>query len=158
MDDLSRKIIIALQGDIPLTPEPYKELAADIGISQQALLDHLEQMRENGLLKRIGAILNHRKAGFVANAMVAWCVPEERIEEVGEAMAAFNEASHIYQRPAYSEWPYNLYTMIHGETCEECEKVVEKMAHLTGIYEYEILYSTREFKKTSMRYFENSSS
>lgn len=155
MDSLSKKIVNALQGDIPLTREPYREMARNLGLSQQELLERLTKMKKNGQLKRVGAVLYHRRAGFVANAMVAWRVPEDRAEEVGQIMASFPEASHVYQRPAFPQWPYNLYTMIHGTSREECEHVVEKISLETGITEYEVLYSTREFKKTSMKYFDD---
>ncbi len=153
MDSLSKKIITAIQGDIPLTREPYRELAREVGISQEELLNRLTQMKKDGLLKRVGAILHHRRSGFVANALVAWCVPEEIVEDIGHLMASYTEASHVYQRPSHAGWPYNIYTMIHSTSREKCEKVVKKISMDSGIKDYLILYSTREFKKTSMKYY-----
>lgn len=153
VDPLTRKIVAALQGDIPLVQEPYRELAREIGISAEELLQRLQELKERGILKRVGAVLRHRQAGFVANAMVAWRVPEEKVDEAGREMASFQEASHVYQRPVYEGWPYNLYTMIHATSREECEEIIGRISSCIGINEYTVLYSTREFKKTSMNYF-----
>jgi len=154
VDALTKKIVSALQGDIPLVREPYRQLARELGISEGELLERLSRMKSDGLLRRVAAVLRHRRVGFVANAMVAWRVPEEEVEDAGQAMASFPEASHVYRRPAFPDWPYNIYTMIHGTSREECEEVVEKMSSVTGIGDCVVLYSTREFKKTSMDYFE----
>lgn len=153
MDELEKKIVSRLQGDIPLREEPFKEIAKELGIEERFLLSKLFDMKEEGLLRRVGAILRHRQAGFEANAMVAWKVPGEKVDKVGKIMAKFKEASHVYERPTYPEWPYNIFTMIHSTTVEECEKIIEEISRVTGISEYKRLYSTREYKKTSMQYF-----
>ncbi len=156
MDErLQKKLVTALQGDIPLEKEPFKAIADRLGLSQEELLKYLEHMKSEGILRRIGAVLYHRHAGYVANAMVAWKVPEKIIDQTGQTLASFTETSHVYRRPAYSRWPYNLYTMIHGTSRTDCEKTIHHMARRVGISDFIILYSTREFKKTSMTYFQD---
>ncbi|KNY28057.1 AsnC family transcriptional regulator [Pseudobacteroides cellulosolvens] len=153
LNDLDRKIIRILQEDILLQKEPFKAIAKDLDINEDALLERIHSLKEQKILRRIGAILHHRKAGFSHNAMVVWVVPEERSEEIGKLMASFSQISHCYKRVTFRDWPYNLYTMIHGQSKEECEEVVCNIAKITGVNEYEILYSTKELKKTSMKYF-----
>ncbi|OWZ84087.1 Lrp/AsnC family transcriptional regulator [Natranaerobius trueperi] len=153
LTDLQKQIIAHLQGDLPMSKEPYKEISDKLGISQERLFDEISFMKQQGLLRRIGAILKHRHAGFNANAMVAWKVPDHLVNEVGKTFACFKEASHVYLRPTYPEWPYNLYTMIHGYSKEECEEIVRQMSKKTNLTEYQLLYSTKEYKKSSMTYF-----
>jgi siroheme decarboxylase len=153
LNELDKRIIARLQGDIPLQPEPFVAVAAEIGIREEELLEKIDLYLEAGVLRRLGTILRHHKAGFHANAMCGWIVPEERVEEAGSVMATFKEASHVYLRPTYPDWPYNLFTMLHGKTNGDLEQTAEKIAEATGIREYKMLYSTREFKKTSMLYF-----
>jgi len=153
MDELDKKIVALLQGDLPLVQAPYAAVASELGIEEDELLERLRKLKNKGILRRVGAILYHRRACFWANAMVAWRVPEERVAEVGEIMAADPRASHVYRRPVYPDWPYNLFTMLHGRNRAEVETAVREMAERTGVGEYEILFSVREFKKTSMRYF-----
>lgn len=150
-DDVA--VIKELQGDIPVSATPYAEIAARLGIGEEELLDRLRSYVRRGWLRRIGAILHHQRAGIAANAMCAWRVPEERIVEVGRAMAAHRAVSHCYQRPPMPGWPYNLYTMVHGATRKECEAIVERMRRETGVDECSLLFTAREFKKTSMNYF-----
>ncbi len=158
MDEgLQKKIVTALQGDIPLEKEPFKEVAHELGLTQDELLKYLKHMKSEGSLRRVGAVLYHRHAGYVANAMVAWKVPDDMIDKTGYVLASFMEASHVYRRPAYPQWPYNIYTMIHGTSRESCENTVQRMARAVGIDDFIILYSTREFKKTSMTYYDNKS-
>jgi DNA-binding Lrp family transcriptional regulator len=127
--------------------------AAELGISQQELLDHLESMRERRALRRVAAILFHRRAGFSANGMGVWRVPEERILELGPRMASFRGISHCYQRPTYADWPYSVFTMAHGRSKEECDAILDSIAEDTGIEERRTLYSSTEFKKCRLRYF-----
>jgi DNA-binding Lrp family transcriptional regulator len=133
--------------------EPYAAAAAALGVEQQELLDHLEEMRERGLLRRVAAILYHRRAGFSANGMGEWCVPEEQIFDVGCSMAATRGISHCYQRPTYPDWPYSVFTMAHGRSKEECDAVLDSIAQRTGIQERATLYSSTEFKKIRLLYF-----
>lgn len=153
LTDLDKKIISRLQGDLPLQADPFDVVAKEIGITTDELLQKINQYVETGVARRMGTILRHHKAGYNANAMVGWRVPEEKVEEVGNIMAAFREASHVYLRPTYPDWPYNLFTMLHGKSMEELEQVSKAISERTGITDYRLLYSTREFKKTSMKYF-----
>jgi len=152
-DDFDRDVIRATQGDMPIVPEPYAPAAARLGIAQERLLEHLAGMRERRLLRRVAAILFHRRAGFSANGMGVWKVPEERIMEIGPRMAAFRGISHCYQRPTYEDWPYSVFTMAHGRSKEECDAILDQIAEQTGIRERATLYSSTEFKKVRLLYF-----
>jgi siroheme decarboxylase len=152
-DEFDRDVIRALQGDMPVIPEPYAPAAAQLGIPQQQLLDHLDGMQERRLLRRVAAILFHRRAGFSANGMGVWKVPDERILELGKRMASFRGISHCYQRPTYADWPYSVFTMAHGRSKEECDAILDSIAQDTGIEERSTLYSSTEFKKIRLLYF-----
>jgi len=153
LSELDVAVIRALQGDMPVVPEPYDAAARGLGVETPALLAHLESMRERGALRRVAAILFHRRAGFSANGMGVWKVPDERIAEIGPRMAAFRGISHCYQRPTYRDWPYSVFTMAHGRSKEECDAILDSIAADTGIEERSTLYSSTEFKKTRLLYF-----
>ncbi len=153
LSDLDIAVIRALQGDMPVIPEPYGPAAAELGISQEALLEHLESMKERKALRRVAAILFHRRAGFSANGMGVWAVPEDRIMEIAPLMASFRGISHCYQRPTYEDWPYSLFTMAHGRSKEECDAILDSIAEESGIEDRRTLYSSTEFKKIRLRYF-----
>jgi DNA-binding Lrp family transcriptional regulator len=152
-DEFDKDVIRALQGDLPVISEPYAPAAEVLGIPQAQLLAHLEQMRERRLLRRVAAILFHRRAGFSANGMGVWKVPDERILELGKRMASFRGISHCYQRPTYADWPYSVFTMAHGRSKEECDAILDSIASDTGIDERSTLYSSTEFKKIRLLYF-----
>jgi siroheme decarboxylase len=152
-DDLDIAVIRATQGPWEAVSEPYAKPAAEIGISVEALIEHLHGMQERRLLRRVAAILFHRRAGFSANGMGVWKVPDERILEVGGRMAAFRGISHCYQRPTYADWPYSVFTMAHGRSKEECDAILDAIAQDTGIEERTTLYSSTEFKKIRLLYF-----
>ncbi len=152
-DEFDIEVIRATQGDMPVVPEPYGPAADQLGIPQPQLLTHLEQMQERRLLRRVAAILFHRRAGFSANGMGVWKVPDERIMELGPRMAAFRGISHCYQRPTYADWPYSIFTMAHGRSKDECDAILDSIATQTGIDERSTLYSSTEFKKIRLLYF-----
>jgi siroheme decarboxylase len=152
-DELDIAVIRALQGDMPVIPEPYAPAAHTLGIPQERLLEHLAGMQERRLLRRVAAILFHRRAGFSANGMGVWKVPDERIMELGPRMAAFRGISHCYQRPTYADWPYSVFTMAHGRSKDECDAILDSIAEQTGITERATLYSSTEFKKIRLLYF-----
>ena len=152
-DDFDRAVIRALQGDLPVIPEPYAPAAAELGIGVEALLEHLRGMQDRRLLRRVAAILFHRRAGFSANGMGVWKVPDERIMELGMRMASFRGISHCYQRPTYADWPYSVFPMAHGRSKEECDAILDSIAADTGIEERSTLYSSTEFKKIRLLYF-----
>jgi len=153
VSDMDLAVIRALQGDMPVVSEPYAPAAAEIGVSVPELLEHLESMKERKALRRVAAILFHRRAGFSANGMGVWKIPEERIMELAPQMAAFRGISHCYQRPTYEDWPYSVFTMAHGRSKEECDAILDSIADFSGIHERRTLYSSTEFKKTRLLYF-----
>jgi DNA-binding Lrp family transcriptional regulator len=152
-DELDVAVVRATQGDLPVVPEPYAPAAAQLGMPVERLLEHLQGMRERGLLRRVAAILFHRRAGFSANGMGVWAVPEDRVLELGPRMAAVRGISHCYQRPTYPDWPYSVFTMAHGRSKEECDAVLDAIAQDTGIAQRATLYSSTEFKKIRLQYF-----
>ncbi|TML26684.1 MAG: Lrp/AsnC family transcriptional regulator [Actinobacteria bacterium] len=152
-DDFDVAVIRATQGHQPIVAEPYAEPAARLGLPVDRLLEHLEGMRERRLLRRVAAILFHRRAGFSANGMGVWNVPGERIPELGPRMASVRGISHCYQRPTYPDWPYSVFTMAHGRSKEECDAILDSIAELTGIEERATLYSSTEYKKVRLLYF-----
>jgi DNA-binding Lrp family transcriptional regulator len=152
-DEFDRAVIRATQGNLPVVTEPYEQAAQELGISQEDLLAHLEGMQERRLLRRVAAILFHRRAGFSANGMGVWKVPDEKIMEMGIQMSTFRGISHCYQRPTYADWPYSVFTMAHGRSKEECDAILDSIAEATGITERSTLYSSTEFKKIRLLYF-----
>jgi DNA-binding Lrp family transcriptional regulator len=152
-DDFDVAVVRATQGDLPVVPEPYVAAAREVGVSVDKLLEHMAGMRDRGLLRRVAAILFHRRAGFSANGMGVWKVPEDRVVEVGARMAAFRGISHCYQRPTYEDWPYSVFTMAHGRSKEECDAILDAIAAETGVTERATLYSSTEFKKIRLLYF-----
>ena len=154
LTELEKMVVASLQGDMPVIEQPYARIAADIGIDEKRLLGILDDLVRRGVIRRFGATLRHQKSGYKANAMTAWQVEEERMDAVGEIMASFKEVSHCYRRDPTPEWPYNLYTMIHGTDEDYCRKTAETMAQKAGVQNYALLFSRRELKKTSMKYFQ----
>lgn len=153
MDSIDKKIVKAMQGEFPLVAEPYKEIAARIGISEEELLTRLQRYKAAGQIRKMGAVLRHREVGFTANVLCAWEVPSERLEEVASAMAKNPAVSHCYDRNTMPGWPYNVYTMIHGKSREECSQIAAQMAAANHLDNKAMLFSVKEWKKTSMRYF-----
>lgn len=153
IDDIDKSIIRHIQGDIPLESRPFATIASEIGITEKELIARIHKLKQKGIIRRFGATLRHQIAGFSANAMIAWDVPDARIDEIGETLSTFKEVTHCYQRPPQKDWHFNLYTMIHADTKERCYQIAKKMAEVVGIKNYVILFSEKEYKKTSMRYF-----
>jgi DNA-binding Lrp family transcriptional regulator len=153
--DLEKKIIALLQTDIPVVQRPFKEMAEKIGITEEQFLTVLNDLNDRGMIRRFGATLKHQKSGFKANAMVAWNVPEDQVEKTGAIMAGFQEITHCYRRNPAPGWKYNLYTMVHATSEEECYEIVRQISDAVGQDDYELLFSKKELKKTSMKYFED---
>ena len=153
LTDLEKKIIASLQEDIEITEKPYLQIARKLEVSEKVLLETLQNLCDRGIIRRYGATLRHQKTGFTANAMAAWRVDEEHIEEVGTKMASFREVSHCYRRNPTDRWPYNLYTMIHANDEDACRQTAQKMSESTSVKDYTLLFSRKELKKTSMVYF-----
>src|SRR5215204_526793 len=143
----------ATQGPMPVIAEPYAPAAERLGVPVETVLERLASLKQRGGLRRVAAILYHRRAGFSANGMGVWAVPPDAILETGKRMAAFRGISHCYERPTYPDWPYSVFTMAHGRSKEECDAVLDAIADATGIEERATLYSSTEFKKVRMLYF-----
>lgn len=154
-DDFDIAVIRALQGPMRAVERPYDEAAAALGVDVESLLAHLEGMVERKILRRVAAILYHRRAGFSANGMGVWKVPEEKILEVGSRMASVRGISHCYERPTYPDWPYSLFTMAHGRSKEECDAILQAIADEHDLHgdDRATLYSSTEFKKVRLHYF-----
>jgi DNA-binding Lrp family transcriptional regulator len=154
-DERDIAVIRALQGPMRPVKRPYDEAASELGMSTAELLEHLGGMIERKLLRRVAAILFHRRAGFSANGMGVWKVPEDEIMEVGGRMASFRGISHCYQRPTYEDWPYSVFTMAHGRSKEECDAILDSIADECGMGpdDRATLYSSTEYKKIRLHYF-----
>ena len=153
LTELEKHVIASLEGDIPVTERPFLELAEQIGIPEEQFLEILSDLKERGIIRRIGATLKHQNSGYKANAMVAWKVAEEDAQSVGNTMASFSEVTHCYRRDPAPGWEFNLYTMVHAPDEETCRTVVKKISNQVGQSDYIILFSKQELKKTSMKYF-----
>jgi DNA-binding Lrp family transcriptional regulator len=154
-DELDVAVIRALQGPMEVVDRPYDAAARIVGMPTERLLAHLEGMVERRLLRRVAAILYHRRAGFSANGMGVWRVPEDGILEVGRRMAAVRGISHCYQRPTYPDWPYSVFTMAHGRSKAECDAILNRIAEEHRLHgdDRAVLYSSTEFKKVRLHYF-----
>jgi DNA-binding Lrp family transcriptional regulator len=155
LSDLEKNVIASIQGDIDVVERPYAAIARSLEISEETLLKTLQALCDRGVIRRFGATIRHQKSGYSANAMVAWRVAENRIDAVGETMAAFKQVSHCYHRNPAGDWPYNLYTMVHARDEATCIETARQMAAAAGVEQYALLFSVRELKKTSMQYFSN---
>ena len=151
--NIEQSIVRALQGNIPLEPAPFKKIAAELGLPEEKFMAAVAKLRRSGALRCVRAIVRHHRAGYSANAMVAWKVAEVRAVSFGKIAAARPAISHCYQRLTRPGWPYNLYTMVHGHSRAEILKVVDGLVKKTGAKDYKVLESLREFKKSSMVYF-----
>ena len=142
-----------LQKDLEIIERPFLKSAQKLGVTEEQLLEKAKYYEGIGVMRRFAAILRHREVGFLANGMIVWKVPTERIEEVGTKLGAFPQISHCYQRPVYPDWPYSVFSMVHCKTSEEAQDMAKQIQKLIGVDEYKILFSSREFKKTRVEYF-----
>jgi DNA-binding Lrp family transcriptional regulator len=154
LTEIEKKVIHGLQRDLPVSPRPFLEIAQELGLEEEVIVTIIQQLMDQGYIRRFGATIRHRISGFQANAMAAWAVPETEVERVGTQMAGVREVTHCYEREISGEWRYNIFTMIHGKTQEECEAIARRMAAATGLKDYALLFSDAELKKTTMRYFQ----
>jgi siroheme decarboxylase len=153
LSDLEVATIRVVQEDLPLVERPFAAQGEEIGCSEAEVLAMLASFKERKLMRRFAAVMNHRHAGFKANAMGVWAVPESELEEIGPQMAGFALVSHCYRRPTYEDWPYSVFTMVHGKNARECEQTIAAIRDETGVDEYALLWSVKEYKKTRVRYF-----
>ena len=153
LSDLEIAAIRVVQEDLPLVERPFAAQGELIGCSEDELLALLASFKERKLMRRFAAVMNHRSAGYKANAMGVWAVPDDRLDEVGPTMAGFARVSHCYRRPVYDDWPYSIFTMVHGMNARECEETIAAIREETGVDEYALLWSVKEYKKTRVRYY-----
>ena len=152
LSDVERRVLAILQGGLPSSRNPYRDIAEQAGIEVEELLSILRKWKEQGILRRIGAIVNHFKVGLRAGAMVVWRVAPERIKEIGRMLAGFEQVSHAYERRTTENWPYNLYTMVHATSPQEAREIVRRMSEACGVSDYRILDTERELKKAPPTY------
>lgn len=145
--------VIELQRDIELVSRPFLQISKRLGITEEEVISAIKDFEERGIMRRFAAILRHQKVGFIANGMVTWKVPPERIHEVANIAISFSQVSHCYERPVYEDWPYSLFSMVHARSREACERIAAEISRRTGITDYVILYSTKEYKKDRVKYF-----
>jgi DNA-binding Lrp family transcriptional regulator len=153
LSDLEVAAIRAVQEDLPLVEHPFAAYGEQIGASEDQVLELLASFKARKLMRRFAAVMNHRSAGFKANAMGVWAVPEEQLDELGPQMAGFALVSHCYRRPTYPDWPYSVFTMVHGHSARDCEATIAAVRAETGVDDYALLWSVKEYKKTRVRYF-----
>ena len=153
LSEYDKSVIRELQEDLPLESKPFHAIAERLGTSTSKLFQLAAEFQERKLMRRYSAVLHHRRSGFRSNAMIVWKVPPERSEEVGMIMAENSAVTHCYERPTFPDWPYTHFTMVHATTEEGCEVIAQEISQSTGITENQLLYSTREYKKTRVRYF-----
>jgi len=147
------ELIKALQEDIEPIQKPFERIVKELNISYEELKNESKKLQDAGYMRRFASILYHRRAGFKANAMVVWSVDEKKAIEIGQKVAEFSAVSHCYLRPVYPNWPYPLFSMIHGKSKEEVEEIVKEIEKEINPKDYQYLYSTREFKKQRIKYF-----
>lgn len=153
LTDSDINFVRALQENFEVRPDPFTPIAQKLGTTPQAVLDWCRAAIQAGYLRRVAGVIYHRQAGFSANAMGVWQIPEERIEEVGAFFAQQAAITHCYLRPTYPDWPYNIFTMSHGRSRQTCNEMLAHYAKLIGIANYSVLYSTKEYKKIRLKYF-----
>lgn len=152
MDEVDCKILFETNKGLLLTSEPFNEIATQLGITPQEVIARLVKLRESGVIRRFGASIKPNALGFSANALVAWKVPKNRVQEVGSCLSKFKEVTHCYERKVIAgKWEYNLYTVMHAREREAIEYLVNNLSEATAINDYLILYSTRDLKKTHAR-------
>jgi len=150
LDEIDTCLLQATQNGFPLVEEPFREIALKTNIDEDEVIDRLRNLRQMNIIRRVGASVNNRKIGILANAMVCWKVPRNRIDDVGETFSKKDQVTHCYVRKTIpGRWTHNVFTVLHGYDEKIVEKLVREMSELTGIEDYMILFSSREFKKTS---------
>ncbi len=155
MTGSEKEIVRFIQDDIPLVSRPFKELAKKTGLSEKEIIILLKKWNDRGLLSRLSVLIRHQKAGFTANGMSVWEVPVDRISRVGQLMITFPQVGHCYRRQIFPGWPYNMFAMIHERSRDAAMQVAQKISLATGIKQYDVLFTEKEFKKKSIKYFIN---
>jgi siroheme decarboxylase len=151
MDQVDLELLKVAQDGVKLTLRPYREWGEKLGITEEEVIDRLRALEQEGVVRRFAATIGHRALGIVANAMIAWIVPPDRVVATGELFAASMEVTHCYERAKAIDWPYNIYTMVHSRSREDCLRIADQLSHQSGIRDYTVLFSEREYKKISAR-------
>lgn len=154
LGERDRAIVLATQDGLPLVTDPWAAVGEQVGMSSEEVLSRLQAMLERGVIRRIAAVPNHYRLGYVANGMTVWDVADADIERLGRAVATIEGVSHCYQRPRHQpHWPYNLFAMLHGRKREDVEQQAQTIHDYLGeaCRDHRILYSTRILKKTGLR-------
>jgi len=153
--DTDKCIIRVLQQHLPIARHPFDDLAEEAGVTVAELLAAATRYHDAGVMRRFSAVLRHREIGVSANAMGVWVVPPDQRDALGELAAQSPAVSHCYQRPTYPDWPYSIFTMVHGRTRVDCEAALASISLASGVKEYSSLYSVEEYKKVRIKYFED---
>ncbi|MDX1371334.1 MAG: Lrp/AsnC family transcriptional regulator [Nitrososphaeraceae archaeon] len=154
LSDSDKDFIRELQKDLEIIPEPFRKSAAKLHVTTNELFEKAKKFEKVGIMRRYAAILRHRDAGFTANGMIVWKVPNDIIDDIGYKLASFSQVSHCYRRPTYPDWEFNLFSMIHARSIESAEIIAKEISSIIKINTYKILFSSREFKKERVKYFE----
>jgi siroheme decarboxylase len=151
LDDIDKDLLALAEGDVDVSERPFDAWAGELGIPVEEVISRLQTLKQAGVIRAVKAVLRHRQAGFTSNAMVVWSVPESQVDVIGPKIASFHAVSHCYERSGFGN--YNVFSMIHARSDDEVMEAVSTIAHAVGISDYQIFWSLRELKKTSMRYF-----
>lgn len=154
LSEIDKKIILLIQEDIPLQPRPFQEMARKVNMTEEDFIAHIKNLQRRGYIRRFGAHVRHRNAGIEHNALILWVVPEKDVERIGKSLAEIPGVTHCYERPPFTERGYNIFTMIHGRSRQDLRRLAELIAARIGLDTYELLFSTEEFKKASMKFFQ----
>jgi len=151
MDELDLELLKVAQDGLDLTERPYRIWGEVLGMREEEIIYRLRAMEEEGIIRRFAATIGHRALGILANALIAWRVPPEKVDEAGAIFAAAEEVTHCYERATAQDWPYNIYTMVHSRSREECLQIAERLSSRSGISDHIVLFSEKEYKKISAR-------
>jgi len=151
MDELDLELLKVAQEGLDLTERPYRVWGEVLGMREEEIIYRLRAMEGEGIIRRFAATIGHRALGILANALIAWKVPPEKVDEAGAIFAAAEEVTHCYERATAQDWPYNIYTMVHSRSREECLQIAERLSSRSGISDYIVLFSEKEYKKISAR-------
>ena len=152
--ELDRKLIVATQEGLPLTPRPYLEIAEQLGVTEDEVITRMQRMQDMGVIRRIAVVPDHYKLGYTLNGMTVWDVPDEMIKTLGQKLGALDFVSHCYHRPRHlPDWPHNLFAMVHGRTQAEVDEHIQSIVKLLGEHNrgHDVLFSKRILKKTGLR-------
>jgi len=154
LDERDRAIVLATQVGLPLVPDPWGAVGREVGMSGEEVLARMQAMQARGVIRRVAAVPNHYRLGYVANGMTVWDVDDAHIDRLGREVAAIEGVSHCYRRPRHlPHWPYNLFAMLHGRSADEVERQAAVLRERLGeaCRDHRILYSSRILKKTGLR-------